>query len=323
LTPGFRAKGYCRQDPGDEFGALAYIKSMNGLVIIDKPSACTSHDVVNLWRRLSGSRRVGHLGTLDPMATGVLALAVGTATRLAQFYGKQEKTYDAEILFGFTSDTYDVEGEMVATGVAVPARETILLALDQFRGTIRQVPPPVSAKKIKGVPAYKLARRKEEVILEPVTVEIARLDVHAFAQVPQGETLSFTITGSAGTYIRSIAHDLGQVLGCGAVLSNLRRTAAGEFNLSCARKPDELRSLAEEGRLAEAVLPARTLLPQFPTAHIDDVMESQIRQGREFRTSPFVVKPGAPFVKAVSFSGELVAIGELKFPNVYHPAIVL
>jgi tRNA pseudouridine55 synthase len=301
----------------------AYTRSMNGLVIIDKPAACTSHDVVNLWRRLSGSRRVGHLGTLDPMATGVLALAVGTATRLAQFYGKQEKTYDAEILFGFTSDTYDVEGEMVATGVATAAQKTVLQALDQFRGTIQQVPPPVSAKKIKGVPAYKLARRKEEVVLEPVTIQISRLDVQTFGRTPQGETLSITVTGSAGTYIRSIAHDLGQMLGCGAVLSKLRRTAAGEFNLSGVRTPDELRTLAAEGRLAEAVLPARTLLPHFPTAYIDDVTEARIRQGREFRASPFVVKPGAPFVKAVSFSGELVAIGELKFPNVYHPTIVL
>jgi tRNA pseudouridine55 synthase len=296
---------------------------MNGLVIIDKPAGCTSHDVVNIWRRLSGSRRVGHLGTLDPMATGVLALAVGTATRLAQFYGKQEKTYDAEIRFGFTSDTYDVEGELIATGVPVPPAEAVLEALDQFRGTIQQVPPPVSAKKIKGIPAYKLARKKEEVILEPVTIEISRLDVSAFAQTPEGDTLSVTVTGSAGTYVRSIAHDLGQLLGCGAVLSKLRRTASGEFGLVSARTVEELSIFAAEGRLAEAVLPARTLLPDFPTAHVDATTEAHIRQGREFRTSPFVVKPGAPFVKAVSFSGELVAIGELKFPNVYHPAVVL
>lgn len=296
---------------------------MNGLVIIDKPAGCTSHDVVNLWRRLSGSRRVGHLGTLDPMATGVLALAVGTATRLAQFYGKSEKTYDAEILFGFTSDTYDVEGDLVATGVPLPAPEIVLQALDRFRGTIVQVPPPVSAKKIKGVPAYKLARKKEEVVLEPVTIEISRLDVHAFAQAPNGETLSITVTGSAGTYIRSIAHDLGRALGCGAVLSKLRRSASGEFTLASAHTCDELRAVAAEGHLADVVLPASTLLPHFPTAYIDQVTEAHIRQGREFRTSPFVVEPGAPFVKAVSYVGELVAIGELKIPNVYHPAIVL
>ncbi len=299
------------------------IRTMNGLVIIDKQGGCTSHDVVNSWRKLSGSRRVGHLGTLDPMATGVLALAVGPATRLAQFYGKQEKTYDAEILFGFTSDTYDVEGDLVPTGVAVLSEEHVLRAIDQFRGTIQQVPPPVSAKKIKGVPAYKLARKKEEVILDPASVTISRLDVHAFGPSPQGQFLAITVTGSAGTYIRSIAHDLGQALGCGAVLSKLRRTVSGEFDLRCARTLDEVRSLAADGRLGEVVLPARTLLPHFPTAYVDLTTETQIRQGREFRTSPFVVKPGAPFVKAVCHSGELIAIGELKFPNVYHPSVVL
>ncbi len=296
---------------------------MNGLVIIDKPAGCTSHDVVNTWRKLSGSRRAGHLGTLDPMATGVLALAVGSATRLAQFYGKQEKTYDAEILFGFTSDTYDVEGDLIATGVPAPPEECVRRALDQFRGTFQQAPPPVSAKKINGVPAYKLARRKEEVILDPVSVTISRLDIRGFTQSLEGEFLSISVTGSAGTYIRSIAHDLGQALGCGAVLSKLRRTASGDFDVSCARTLDELRVLAAQGRIAEAVLPAQTLLPHFPTAHVDMTMEAHIRQGREFRTSPFVVKPGSPFVKAVSYSGELIAIGELKFPNVYHPAIVL
>lgn len=298
-------------------------KRMNGLVIIDKPSGCTSHDVVNTWRKLSGSRRVGHLGTLDPMATGVLALAVGTATRLAQFYGKQEKTYKAEILFGFTSDTYDIEGEVTATAIPVPPRETILHALEEFRGTIQQVPPPVSAKKIKGVPAYKLARKKEEVVLDPVSVTISRLDVDGWAESPEGSVLALTITGSAGTYIRSIAHDLGQALGCGGVLKKLRRTAAGEFQLCDARTLDEVRALGAAGQLAEAVLPARTLLPDFPIAYVDLTVQTHIRQGREFRTSPFVVKPGAPFVKAVSHEGELVAIGELKFPNVYHPAIVL
>ncbi|MGA7410182.1 MAG: tRNA pseudouridine(55) synthase TruB [Bryobacteraceae bacterium] len=292
---------------------------MNGLVIIDKPAGRTSHDIVNAWRRLSGSRRVGHLGTLDPMATGVLALVVGSATRLAQFYGKQLKTYQAEILFGKVSDTYDVEGEVTSTGVATPDPCAVRTALNRFRGSFSQVPPPVSAKKVKGVPAYKLARKKIDVELQPVQVEISELVVNA----QQSDSLTINVTCSAGTYIRGIAHDLGQQLGCGAVLAKLRRTRSGDFDLSRARSLDDLTQMAAEGRLSEAVIPASTLLPQFPAAYVDATTEAQIRQGREFRTSPFVVTPGAPFVKAVSHSGELIAIGELKFPNVYHPAIVL
>jgi len=292
---------------------------MNGIVIIDKPAGRTSHDVVNVWRRLSGSRRVGHLGTLDPMATGVLALVVGSATRLARFYGKQFKTYVAEIRFGSVSDTYDVEGEVTPTGIDPPDPCVVRVALDRFRGSISQVPPPVSAKKIKGVPAYKLARKNVDVELQPVQVEISELAVIA----QQADSLTITVTCSAGTYIRGIAHDLGRQLGCGAVLDTLRRTRSGEFDLSRARSLDELIAMAAEGRLREAVIPASTLLPQFPAAHVDATLEAQIRQGREFRTSPFVVSPGAPFVKAISHSGELIAIGELKLPNVYHPAIVL
>ncbi len=301
-----------RYGPGQETG-------MNGLVIIDKPAGRTSHDIVNAWRRLSGSRRVGHLGTLDPMATGVLALVVGSATRLAQFYNHQRKTYEAEILFGKISDTYDVEGEVIPTGAAMPDPCAVRVALDRFRGSFSQVPPPVSAKKVKGVPAYKLARKKIDVELQAVQVEISELAINA----QQSDSVTITLTCSAGTYIRGIAHDLGRHLGCGAVLARLRRTRSGDFDLSRARSLEELAQLAAEGRLSEAVIPASGLLPQFPAAYVDATLEAQIRQGREFRTSPFVVTPGAPHVKAVSYSGELIAIGELKFPNVYHPAIVL
>ena len=292
---------------------------MNGLVIVDKPAGRTSHDIVNAWRRLSDSRRVGHLGTLDPMATGVLALVVGSATRLAQFYTAERKTYDATILFGKVSDTYDVEGEVTLTGAALPDPSSVRAALDRFRGTFSQVPPPVSAKKIKGVPAYKLARKKIDVELQPVQVEITELLIN----IQHPDSVSISVTCSAGAYIRSLAHDLGENLACGAVLASLRRTRSGDFPLSSARSLEELTQLAAEERLAEAVMPASTLLPQFPAAYVDSTGEAQIRQGREFRTSPFVVTPGAPYVKVISHSGELIAIGELKLPNVYHPAVVL
>jgi tRNA pseudouridine55 synthase len=293
--------------------------NMNGLVLIDKPGGCTSHDVVNRWRKLAGTKRVGHLGTLDPMATGLLALLTGNATRLAQFYGKEDKTYLAEITLGCFSDTYDAEGEITETGVAVPATEVIIAALQQFRGRIMQTPPPVSAKKIGGVPAYKFARKQMPVDLPPVEIEIKQLEVKRFTD----RRMEILVTGTAGTYIRGIAHDLGRQLGCGALLSRLTRTQAGEFKLEQAKNLDELTELARAGRLDEAVIPAGKLLSRMPVEYVDSTVEGQIRQGRDFRTSPFVVTPGAPFVKALSRSGDLIAIGELKIPNIYHPTTVL
>lgn len=292
---------------------------MNGLVLIDKPPHCTSHDVVNRWRKLAGTKRTGHLGTLDPMATGLLALVTGTATRLAQFFSQEEKTYLAEITFGLVSDTYDADGEIVETGIAVPALAAIREALSAFHGRMLQTPPPVSAKKIGGVPAYKLARKGVAVELKPVEIEIKRLEIQG---IENGKAEA-RITSSSGVYIRSIAHDLGQRLGCGALLSRLRRTQIGDFRIEQAKTIEELESLAQTGRLEEAVIPAADLLPQFPAERFAPEIIAQIRQGREFRTSPFVVPPGAPFVKALSQSGELIALGQLKFPNVYHPAMVL
>lgn len=292
---------------------------MNGIVLIDKPAGCTSHDVVNRWRKLANMKRTGHLGTLDPMATGLLVLVSGTATRLAQFFGKEHKTYIAEITFGLVSNTYDSEGRVKETGAVLPSAELIQHGVANFRGSFLQTPPPVSAKKVSGVPAYKLARQEVAIDLKPVEVEVSRLDVQAIL----GNKMVLLVTCSAGTYVRSIAHDLGQQLGCGAVLSRLRRTQVGEFTIERAKTVEELNDLAAKGRLAEAVIPAGELLPQFPAEYFNVETEAKIRQGRDFRTSPFVVTPGTPFVKALSFSGELIAIGELRMPNLYHPAIVL
>lgn len=293
---------------------------MTGLVLIDKPAGCTSHDLVNRWRKLANTRRVGHLGTLDPMATGLLALLTGPATRLAQFFSKNEKTYLAHIALGRTSDSYDAEGEVVDTGIPLPADPALIVsAFDRFRGSFLQTPPPVSAKKIGGVPAYKLARKRLPVELAPVEVEVKHLEVRSIS----GPVIEILVTCSAGTYIRGIAHDLGQHLGCGAILTGLRRIRVGEFTVDQAHPVSRLDILAAEGRLAEAVIPAGKLLQQIPAEYFDSSTESQIRQGRDFRTSPFVIPPGAPRVRALSQSGDLIAIGELKMPNVYHPGTVL
>ena len=202
---------------------------MNGVLIIDKPAGMTSHDVVNRVRRILHQPSVGHLGTLDPLATGVLPLVTGNLTRLAQFYGGAEKTYEGVIRFGFATDTYDSDGEPQGPAQTVHVSlEQTREAAGHFVGLIEQMPPPFSAKKIKGVPAYKLARKHQEVDLKPVQVEIKEFEILS----AEGDRASFRVRVASGTYVRSIAHEMGQQLGCGAHLESLRRTVLGEFDLS-------------------------------------------------------------------------------------------
>jgi tRNA pseudouridine55 synthase len=202
---------------------------MNGVIIVDKPSGWTSHDVVNRMRRILGQRSVGHLGTLDPLATGVLPLVTGSLTRLAQFYTVSEKTYEGVIRFGFATNTYDADGEPAGDPQSItPALAHLQQLAAKFIGVIEQVPPPFSAKKIQGVPAYKLARKQREVILKPVQVEIKEFTITAV----QGDRATFRARVASGTYMRSVAHEMGQLLGCGAHLESLRRTAVAEFEIA-------------------------------------------------------------------------------------------
>ena len=214
---------------------------VNGVLIIDKSSGLTSHDVVHRVRRILSHRSVGHLGTLDPMATGVLPLVIGSFTRLAQFYLSSEKTYEGTIRFGFSTDTYDAEGTptSVPTNVAL-SREEVEGVAGKFRGIISQTPPPFSAKKIKGVPAYKLARQQKEVRLEPVQIEIKEFEILSV----DADRACFSARVASGTYMRSIAHDMGQTLGCGAHLEFLRRTSVAEFTLAEAHTLEELAAAA-------------------------------------------------------------------------------
>lgn len=293
---------------------------MDGVLVVNKPEGWSSHDAVNKVRRLAGTRRVGHLGTLDPMATGVLPLVVGRATRLAQFYTRADKTYDAVIRFGYATDTYDRDGTPTGPDThPTIAKEELAAALDNFTGLLMQTPPPISAKKIAGTPAYKLARKNLPVELKPVEVTVYSIELLEHS-ANQARVL---VKCSAGTYMRAIAHDLGKALGCGAFLQTLVRTASGDFTIAQAQTIERLAALAEEGRLAEALVPASALLPQFPAETVDALTAGQIRQGRDFRVSPFRVRPATRYVKAVSETGELVAIGEMKLPNVYHPFLVL
>ena len=289
-------------------------------MVIDKPSGWTSHDVVNKIRRFANTRKVGHLGTLDPMATGVLPLLIGRATRLAQFFGKADKVYEGSICFGHSTDSYDAEGKPTSPDVAVDLdRSVIENLLGSFRGRIWQTPPPVSAKKVQGTRAYKLARQNVDVQLAPVEVEIFSIDLLRLS----GNEIDVRVHCASGTYVRSIAHDLGQSLGCGAYLSRLRRMASGGFDLKMSKTLDELSHLSNDDRISEALIPAAELLPEFPTEHVDAATAGFIRQGRDFRVSPFRSGTPSRFVKAISHEGELLAIGEAKLPNVYHPILVL
>jgi len=297
-----------------------YNKGVDGILVIDKPEGITSHDVVNRVRRITGQRRVGHLGTLDPIATGVLPVAVGRSTRLAQFFLHRDKVYEAVIRFGFATDTYDRAGQPV--GEPAPVRleaaqlEPILAG---YRGEIDQVPPPVSAKKVHGVAAYKLARKNQ-----PVELPSVRVQVHEFTLLEvEGERARVRVRCSAGVYLRALAHDMGQKMGVGAHVESLRRRAAGEFKLEMARSLEELETLASDNRLAEALVPSELLLPEAPAERVDSTTAAQILHGRDFRVSPFRVRQGARLVKAIDGEGRLLAIGEIRLPNLYHPIVVL
>src|SRR4051794_38147139 len=270
-------------------------------------------------RRIAKTRKIGHLGTLDPIATGVLPLVIGRATRLAQFYTRSPKIYEGVIRFGWSTDTYDRAGEPTSEAIEYTVDAATLEAmLERYRGEFLQTPPPVSAKKVDGRRAYTLARQAIAVELEPVPVHVFELSVLETG----GATARLRVHCSGGTYMRSIAHDLGQTLGCGAHLQELRRMASGEFELDQARTIAQLESLAADERLTDALVPASKMLPGLPSVFVDDLTATQIRNGRNFPASPFRSEPGSRRVKAVTREGALVAVGEAVLPNLYHPIVV-
>ena len=290
---------------------------MNAVLVVDKPAGLTSHDVVNRVRRILGERSVGHLGTLDPMATGVLALVAGSFTRLAQFYASSEKCYEGAIRFGFATDTYDAEGE------ATSPQQTIKLSAEKigelaagFSGVAEQLPPPFSAKKIQGVPAYKLARKRHEVVLKPVKVEIKEFTILSV----EDDRAYFRAHVSSGTYLRSIAHDMGQLMGCGAHLASLRRTLSGEFNLAEAYTLEALQEAADSGRLDAVFIHPRKLLPQLPCVTADEDGAACIRNGRALNLPEF---SQAPMVKVFANQKDLIALATRIAGTLFHPKIVL
>jgi tRNA pseudouridine55 synthase len=293
---------------------------MNGVLIIDKPSGLTSHDVVARVRRILQQKAVGHLGTLDPLATGVLPLVLGNMTRLAQFYLASEKSYEGVIRFGFATDTYDAEGEPISE----PEAPSLTLAqvrefAAKFTGRIEQMPPPFSAKKIKGVPAYKLARKKKEVLLTPVTVEIKQFEIQTMEDA--GTCARFRARVASGTYMRSVAHEMGQLAGCGAHLQSLRRTAVAEFELEDAHTLQDLESARQSGEaIADLLVHPRKLLPSIPSVMATDEMVARIRHGRSVNLPEL---SRAREVKVFYGQRELIAISTRVAGTLFHPRIVL
>jgi tRNA pseudouridine55 synthase len=289
---------------------------MNGLLVLDKPAGLTSHDIVAIVRRATGEKSIGHLGTLDPMATGVLPLLLGKYTRLAQFFGQSEKHYDGHIRFGFATDTFDADGIAAADPRPLTQSFEELCELSKrFHGEMDQVPPIFSAKKINGVPAYKLARSGADVPVKPARIVIHRFELLSL----EGDTAAFRMAVSAGGYVRSVAHELGQLAGCGAHLSSLRRTRAGAFTLDHAITVDLLKKASPVE--IETLLPhPRTLLPEMPSVTVDDQMAGRLRNGMQVNLPEF---SQAPLVKVFSAPTELMAIARRIAGTLMQPIVVM
>jgi tRNA pseudouridine55 synthase len=296
---------------------------MDGVLVIDKPEGPTSHDIVARCRRALRTQAVGHLGTLDPMATGVLVLVIGRATRLARFLAGQPKSYDATFRLGLTTDTWDRTGTAVASDQpgARPDAAVVAAALSRFVGLHPQAPPPYSAKKIGGIRAHVLARRGQEVATRPAMVEL--LDCALLTmEFPLGR---IRLRTSAGYYVRSLVHDLGQVLGCGACLEQLRRTASGSFTLADAVSPA---AVEEEPVGAEArMVPLERLLPDLLSVRLDQESARRASHGNEIPVPEGIAWPevaGARAVRLFAPDGSLLGVaGPAGRPGFLHPAVVL
>ena len=291
---------------------------MNGLIVIDKPGGITSHDVVSRLRRYTGEQSIGHLGTLDPMATGVLPLVMGKFTRLSQYFSAAEKEYAGTIRFGFATDTYDADGDRVGEQTHPSLTlEQVRAAASRFHGEMEQMPPPFSAKKIAGTPAYKLARAGKEVELKTAKIVIQQFAITAL----DGEEAAFTMSISAGGYVRSVAHELGRDLGFGGHLSSLRRTRAGVFALEDAHCLDELEPLAGDRLKIEALcIHPRSLLTEMPSVTGDDFVLGRLRNGAQANLPDF---SQAPLVKVFAGQRELVGIAKRVAGTLFQPVAVM
>ncbi len=324
---------------------------MDGLLIVDKPAGPTSHDVVARLRRALRETRIGHTGTLDPLATGVLVLVVGKATRLAKFLSPSDKSYEAAIRFGFATDTADAQGRPIGeVSERRPSRDEVDAALDQFRGTFLQQPPAFSAKKIDGQRSYKLARaaRAKGDVVAPRTSPDAPRTTHpaplpsapAHPALPapvsvtahairivnlDGDQVTLQVDCSAGFYVRSLAHDLGQRLGVGAHLTALRRTRTGDFGLDRALALEAAER--DPAAAAAAMVPLGAALPSWPSVTLTADGARRVGHGQDVRPADQEPTPSplapSPFVRLLDSRGQLVAIAEPAPGGALHPSVVL
>jgi len=302
---------------------------ISGVLIIDKPAGLTSHDIVAQVRRILGIRQVGHFGTLDPFATGVLPVSVGKATRFAQFYLKSRKAYEGTIRFGFSTNTYDTTGQPTSESTSVALdRDMLEKIFLEFTGRLMQTPPPFSAKHVGGVRAYELARQQKPVSLAPVEVEIYALELLGIER----QDVQFAVECSGGTYVRSLAHDLGQKVRCGAFLAGLRRTGVAEFKESQAVTLDRLAAAVEEKRIENCLVPLEALLPEFPELVVRGRQEVGVRHGHAFELAQSTrasrganagCSPVAALLKILNGERRLIAVARHVDGSVYHPDLVL
>jgi tRNA pseudouridine55 synthase len=309
-----------------------------GALLVDKPPGPTSHDIVAVVRRALKQSRVGHTGTLDPLATGLLVMLVGPATRMAQFLAADEKEYVADVRLGIATPTYDAQSLSDAvrspmSDVRVPMGAELDSVLDQFRGSFLQMPPPFSAKKVAGVAAYEKARKNQPVDLKPVPVTVRTLEVldtstigHRSSGIGSGGSsggglVRLRVAATAGFYVRSLAHDIGQALGCGAHLEALRRTRVGRFRVEDALTLDGL-----EKRGADALIPLNQLLGEMPAATLTAEGARRATHGNAIGPSCLAGEPGVwqpGHVRLLDASGQLLAVAERRGDGLLHPLVVL
>ncbi|MDO9131378.1 MAG: tRNA pseudouridine(55) synthase TruB [Anaerolineales bacterium] len=280
--------------------------AISGILVVDKPVGLTSHDVVQIVRSGTGIRRAGHTGTLDPRASGVLVVLIGPAVRLSEFVSASDKRYQAILRLGSTTDTYDAEGRFTRQSSAPVnvTEEKFEEALKQFIGEIEQTPPPFSAVKVHGRKAYEMARQGEEVELAPRKIQVYHLEVLEWAP-PE---VVIDVHCSSGTYVRSLANDMGNVLGCGAYLVGLRRTKNGRFSLRDAIPLRKLQEAFQAGNWYQFLIPAAEALADWPAIELNPDEVEEATHGHRVKAAPDA-KPG--LVRGVSMAGELIAIMEL------------
>jgi len=306
---------------------------MDGLILVNKHQGCTSHDIIIEIRKILNIQKIGHFGTLDPLATGLMLIAVGKATRFSPFFLKLDKLYKGQIKLGFSTNTYDSSGEPTSSAnLEEPEEKLIFDAIKKLEGEINQIPPLFSAKKYKGKPLYKLARKKKEVKLKPSSVFIHFFRIKKY----HPPFIDFEVKCSAGTYVRSLAHDLGQILGCGAHLSELVRTEIGTFRISNAFFQEEIKRLAGQKKFEDFLIPLELLLPQFPKVILKDKGSALVKNGNAVspdNISKMVrqdshqapdLKEEKMIFRLFSLEGKLLALAKKKpEKNILHPFLVI